>query len=79
VDLVKNELPKLIEITRAKEGCINYDLHQDNENLFIYFTMVKLDILVKLVLICITRAYDRDYHVRFCERLKVKFPLPTRH
>jgi len=20
-----------------------------------------------------------DYHVRFCERLRVKFPLPTRH
>jgi len=20
-----------------------------------------------------------DYHVRFCERLGVKFPLPTRH
>ncbi len=58
MDLVKNELLKLIELTRAEEGCINYDLHQDNENLFIYFTMVKLDILVKLVLICITRAYD---------------------
>ena len=23
---------KLIDITRAEEGCINYDLHQDNEN-----------------------------------------------
>jgi quinol monooxygenase YgiN len=22
----------LIDITRAEEGCINYDLHQDNEN-----------------------------------------------
>tara|TARA_R110001583_G_scaffold154770_1_gene306483 strand:- start:94 stop:390 length:297 start_codon:yes stop_codon:yes gene_type:complete len=32
VDLVKNELLKLIELTRAEEGCINYDLHQDNEN-----------------------------------------------
>lgn len=32
VDLVKTELLKLIEITRAEEGCINYDLHQDNEN-----------------------------------------------
>ena len=31
-ELVKNELLKLIEITRAEEGCINYDLHQDNEN-----------------------------------------------
>lgn len=31
VDLVKTELLKLIEITRAEEGCINYDLHQDNE------------------------------------------------
>ena len=32
IDLVKSELLKLIDITRAEEGCINYDLHQDNEN-----------------------------------------------
>ncbi|MFT4763850.1 MAG: quinol monooxygenase YgiN [Oleispira sp.] len=32
IDLVKSELLKLIEITRAEKGCINYDLHQDNEN-----------------------------------------------
>ena len=32
VELVKQELLKLIDITRAEEGCINYDLHQDNEN-----------------------------------------------
>jgi quinol monooxygenase YgiN len=31
VELVKSELLKLIHITRAEEGCINYDLHQDNE------------------------------------------------
>ncbi|MDO6764450.1 putative quinol monooxygenase [Agarivorans sp. 1_MG-2023] len=32
IDLVKAELLKLIEVTRAEEGCINYDLHQDNDN-----------------------------------------------
>lgn len=32
VELVKTELKKLISITRAEEGCINYDLHQDNQN-----------------------------------------------
>jgi quinol monooxygenase YgiN len=32
VDLVKAELLKLINITRAEKGCINYDLHQDNTN-----------------------------------------------
>ena len=32
VDFVKAELEKLIAITRAEEGCINYDLHQDNED-----------------------------------------------
>jgi len=26
-DLVKEELLKLIEVTRQEEGCINYDLH----------------------------------------------------
>ncbi len=38
-ELVKNELLKLINITRAEEGCINYDLHQDNENknLFLFY------------------------------------------
>ncbi|UWQ56082.1 putative quinol monooxygenase [Leisingera caerulea] len=30
--LVKAELEKLIAITRAEDGCITYDLHQDNEN-----------------------------------------------
>jgi len=32
IDPEKAELEKLIDITRAEEGCINYDLHQDNEN-----------------------------------------------
>ena len=32
IDLVKTELLKLIDITRAEEGCLQYDLHQDNEN-----------------------------------------------
>ena len=32
INLVKLELEKLVEITRAEQGCINYDLHQDNDN-----------------------------------------------
>jgi len=32
VDLVKAELEKLVPATRAEPGCIQYDLHQDNEN-----------------------------------------------
>lgn len=32
IDLVKGELEKLIAPTLAEEGCLNYDLHQDNEN-----------------------------------------------
>ncbi|MFY0614622.1 MAG: antibiotic biosynthesis monooxygenase [Hyphomicrobiaceae bacterium] len=32
VELVKSELLKLIPITRAEQGCIQYDLHLDNEN-----------------------------------------------
>jgi len=37
-ELVKSELLKLIPPTRAEEGCINYDLHQDdkNPNLFVF-------------------------------------------
>ena len=38
-ELVKQELLNLIAITRQEEGCINYDLHQDNtnENLFLFY------------------------------------------
>ncbi len=38
-ELVKSELMKLIEPTLAEEGCINYDLHQHNENpdLFLFY------------------------------------------
>jgi quinol monooxygenase YgiN len=32
IALVKKELEKLLAITRAEAGCINYDLHQDNAN-----------------------------------------------
>jgi len=32
IDLVKAELLKLIDITCSEERCINYDLHQDNDN-----------------------------------------------
>ena len=32
IDFVKAELEKLIPITRAEAGCMQYDLHQDNEN-----------------------------------------------
>ena len=32
IDLVKEQLVKLIDTTRAEQGCINYDLHQDKNN-----------------------------------------------
>jgi quinol monooxygenase YgiN len=32
VERVKSELIKLVEPTRKETGCIQYDLHQDNEN-----------------------------------------------
>jgi quinol monooxygenase YgiN len=32
IEAVKAELLKLIEPTRAEEGCIEYRLHQDNDN-----------------------------------------------
>ncbi|QLE02466.1 antibiotic biosynthesis monooxygenase [Galbibacter sp. BG1] len=37
--LVKSELLKLIDVTRAENGCINYDSHQnnENENLFLFY------------------------------------------
>ncbi len=39
IELVKKELIKLIAITKKEEGCINYDLHQDNENknIFLFY------------------------------------------
>ncbi|MEM6613986.1 MAG: putative quinol monooxygenase [Cyanobacteria bacterium P01_C01_bin.72] len=32
IELVKSELQKLVELTRAETGCLQYDLHQDHEN-----------------------------------------------
>ncbi|MDX2320064.1 MAG: putative quinol monooxygenase [Moritella sp.] len=32
IEFVKAELLKLIELTRLEDGCIQYDLHQDNHN-----------------------------------------------
>jgi len=32
IELVKAELQKLIATTRAEDGCLQYDLHQDNED-----------------------------------------------
>ena len=32
VELVRGELEKLVPITRAEAGCLQYDLHQDNED-----------------------------------------------
>ncbi|NIO09109.1 MAG: antibiotic biosynthesis monooxygenase [Deltaproteobacteria bacterium] len=39
VDLVKSELLKLIDTTRKEKGCLQYDLHQDNDNptVFLFF------------------------------------------
>jgi quinol monooxygenase YgiN len=38
-DLVRSELEKLLEPTRAEAGCLRYDLHVDNANpnLFVMF------------------------------------------
>ncbi|RMF02307.1 MAG: antibiotic biosynthesis monooxygenase [Alphaproteobacteria bacterium] len=32
VDLVRSELEKLVDVTRAEAGCLQYDLHQDNDD-----------------------------------------------
>ena len=32
IDLVKSELEKIIAPTLTEKGCINYEMHQDNEN-----------------------------------------------
>lgn len=32
IDLVKTELEKLVPVTRAEGGCLQYDLHQDNDD-----------------------------------------------
>ena len=39
IEMVKSELIKLIEPTRKEEGCLQYDLHQDNDNpeIFLFY------------------------------------------
>ena len=36
-ELVKQELLKMIDLTRAEDGCINYDLHQDNTDANVFY------------------------------------------
>lgn len=46
-DLVKQSLLKLIPPTLLEEGCLNYDLHQDNQNpdrFFFYENWVSRDL-----------------------------------
>jgi quinol monooxygenase YgiN len=37
IELVKSELLKRIALTRAELGCLQYDLHQDNNNPALFF------------------------------------------
>ncbi len=39
LDLIKSEVLKLIEPTRKENGCIQYDLHQNNEKpeIFVFY------------------------------------------
>jgi quinol monooxygenase YgiN len=39
IELVKAELLRLVDPTLEEEGCIQYDLHQDNENpgVFVFY------------------------------------------
>jgi len=39
IENVRNELLKLIPSTRSENGCIEYNLHQDNENpaVFVFY------------------------------------------
>lgn len=37
IEHVKAELHRVIEPTRAEQGCLNYDLHQDNEDTAHFF------------------------------------------
>lgn len=39
IELVKSELLKLVAPTLKEEGCLQYDLHQDNEeqHIFLFF------------------------------------------
>ena len=39
IDLVKSELLKLIGPTRQEQGCLQYDLHQDNDHpeIFVFY------------------------------------------
>lgn len=32
VEIMKAELEKMVALTRAEDGCVQYDLHQDNDD-----------------------------------------------
>ncbi|MFZ3207264.1 MAG: putative quinol monooxygenase [Geobacteraceae bacterium] len=56
VESVKNELLKLIAPTRKEDGCIDYCLHQDNDNpaVFIFHENWKSEK-------CLARHMDSDH------------------
>jgi quinol monooxygenase YgiN len=58
--LVKSELLKLIDTTRKEEGCINYDLHQDNTNpnLFLFYENWKSKVMWQMHM---TAAHLSEY------------------
>ena len=41
INVVKSELLKLVELTKTEEGCLTYDLHQDNTNAKLFLVYEK--------------------------------------
>lgn len=60
VENVKSELLKMIEPTRKEEGCIEYSLHQDNDNpaIFVFYETWDSDL-------CLEKHMNTDHFKKF--------------
>ena len=71
IELVKNALIKLIEPTRNEEGCLQYDLHQDNENAEVIQELT-IKLSKKLNMGIIVATHDLDYAKQLDEVYKIE-------
>jgi len=74
IDAVKTELLKLIEPTRQEEGCIEYRLHQDNDDpaVFIFYENWKS-------LACLDRHINTPHYKQYITAIEDAIKEKTVH
>jgi len=66
IDAVKTELLKLVEATRQEEGCIEYLLHQDNDDPAVFIFYEKWESMA-----CLERHINTSHYQNYAAAAKV--------